>query len=58
MTAYPESLQNLIKHFSKLPGVGKKTAERLSIYILNANTDQVLDFSKSLKYLKDRIEDL
>ena len=56
MTAYPESLQNLIKQFSKLPGVGKKTAERLSIYILNANTDQVLDFSKSLKNLKDTIE--
>ena len=56
MTAYPESLQKLIEQFSKLPGIGKKTAERLSIHILNSNTDQVLDFSKSLKNLKDTIE--
>ena len=34
MNAIPNSLKKLIDQFSKLPGIGKKTAERLSIYML------------------------
>ena len=56
MTVYPDSLKQLIDQFSKLPGIGKKTAERLSIYILNSNKEQVSDFSKSLSHLKDTIK--
>tara|TARA_Y100000590_G_scaffold432508_1_gene548611 strand:- start:1014 stop:1607 length:594 start_codon:yes stop_codon:yes gene_type:complete len=55
MTVYPNSLKKLISQFSKLPGIGKKTAERLSIYILNANKNEVSDFSLSLSNLKDSI---
>lgn len=56
MTVYPNSLKQLIDQFSKLPGIGKKTAERLSLYILNSNKEQVSDFSKSLSHLKDTIK--
>ncbi len=56
MNAIPNSLKDLIDQFSKLPGVGKKTAERLSIYILKANKEEVLDFSKSLTSLKNNIK--
>ena len=56
MNAIPNSLKKLIDQFSKLPGVGKKTAERLSIYMLNANKDKIKDFSSSLDNLKDSIE--
>ena len=55
MNAIPNSLKDLIDQFSKLPGVGKKTAERLSIYILKTNKEEVLDFSKSLTSLKNNI---
>jgi len=55
MDAIPNSLKDLIDQFSKLPGVGKKTAERLSIYILKTNKEEVLDFSKSLTFLKNNI---
>jgi len=56
MTVYPDSLNKLIMQFSKLPGIGKKTAERLSIYILNSNKQEVVDFSLSLSNLKDTIK--
>ena len=48
MKALPQSLENLIDEFSKLPGIGRKTAERLSIYILKANEEQVFKFSETL----------
>ena len=56
MNAYPDSLKKLIIQFSKLPGIGKKTAERLSIYILNSNHDEIIDFSQALNDLKDSIK--
>ena len=56
MKAVPQSLENLIDEFSKLPGIGKKTAERLSIYILKANEEQVFKFSETLTNLKNNIK--
>ena len=56
MDVYPDCLKELISQFSTLPGIGKKTAERLSIYMLNANKDKIKDFSSSLDNLKDSIE--
>ena len=55
MKAIPQSLTNLIDEFSKLPSIGKKTAERLSIYILKTNKEQVFKFSKRLTDLKNNI---
>ena len=56
MKVIPDSLRNLIVEFSKLPGIGKKTAERLSIYILKTNEENVKVFSKSLLDLKINIK--
>lgn len=56
MSVLPSSLEELIKQFSKLPGIGKKTAERLSIFILKANIDDVFEFSKTLKQIKENIK--
>ena len=56
MNVIPTSLEELIKQFSKLPGIGRKTAERLSLYILKANSEDVYEFSDTLKYLKNNIK--
>ena len=56
MNALPESLKKLIDEFSKLPGIGKKTAERLSIYILKSNKKESLKFSDSILNLKNNIQ--
>ena len=56
MTAIPNSLKNLIEQFSKLPGIGKKTAERLSIYMLKVGKEEANNFSESINNLKTNIQ--
>lgn len=56
MNAIPHSLENLIKQFCKLPGIGRKTAERLSLYILKTKEDDVFLFADTMKYLKENID--
>ena len=56
MDVYPNCLKKLISQFCSLPGIGKKTAERLSIHVLNSNKDKINEFSLALNDLKDSIE--
>ena len=56
MRGIPDSLNELIDQFSKLPGIGKKTAERLAIFILKTHKDQVIPFSESLLNVKNKID--
>lgn len=53
---YPETLQNLIECFKKLPGIGEKTAERLALSTLDMDEDITNLFSKSLKDIKKKIK--
>jgi len=52
---YPDSLTKLILFFKKLPGVGRKTAERYAFELLDWKKEEVLDFSKSLESFTKRI---
>ncbi|CQR45771.1 Recombination protein RecR [Paraliobacillus sp. PM-2] len=45
---YPEPISKLIDSFTKLPGIGPKTAVRLAFFVLNMKEDDVLDFSNAL----------
>jgi len=56
MRGIPESLNELIAEFSKLPGIGKKTAERLAIFILKTHKEKVLPFSDAIVNVKNQIE--
>lgn len=44
----PDSLNNLIEAFKYLPGIGEKTAERLTFAVLELDEEQVEFFSDSL----------
>jgi recombination protein RecR len=55
MMYYPPSIQNLIKHISRLPGIGEKTAERLAIHLLHAPRAENEALAKSIEMLKDNI---
>ena len=48
----PKPLSDLIDSFSKLPGIGPKTAQRLSYYLLHVPQTQLEDFAHALEYLK------
>jgi len=45
---YPEPISKLIDSFTKLPGIGPKTAVRLAFFVLNMEEDDVLEFAHSL----------
>ena len=53
---YPDSLNELIESFKKLPGIGEKTAERLAFSVMNMDNDTVILFSNSLKNVKNKIK--
>lgn len=54
---YPKSLNNLISSFLKLPGVGKKTAERYAYAIVNKmNKEDIEKFIESLSNCKNNIK--
>ena len=55
MSQYPQSLSNLIRHLSKLPGIGEKTAERLAIHILHAPDTEARKLAVSITELKEKI---
>lgn len=48
-------LENTVNEFSRLPGVGQKTALRLVLHLLNQPTNEVMRFSDSLTKLKSEI---
>ena len=48
----PKAIQNLVESFEKLPGVGPKTAQRLTFYLLHVPQVELDKFSLSLTNLK------
>jgi recombination protein RecR len=55
MTHYPPSVLKLIKHLSRLPGVGEKTAERLALHILRAPRTEAEQLSRSIIEIKEKV---
>jgi recombination protein RecR len=50
--AIPLSVTNLIDEFSRLPGIGPKTAARLTYYLLRTADEHALALSEALRDLK------
>lgn len=48
MNFYPPSVVKLIEEFSKLPGIGPKTAQRLSMFVLNMDMDEAKGFADAI----------
>lgn len=54
--AYTESLNELIDQFSKLPGIGSKTAERLAFFILKLDSQGALALANAISKVKTNIQ--
>ena len=52
---FPKSFQKLIDHFSALPSVGPKMAERLVLFLFKQDKEKLESFAESLKDLKNKI---
>ncbi len=56
MLRYPKDLLTLIAHLKKLPGVGKKTAERYAFHLLDWEGKDLHEFAEGLATLKERVQ--
>ncbi|HIE37715.1 MAG TPA: recombination protein RecR [Anaerolineae bacterium] len=54
MSALPPSVTRLIEVLSELPGIGPKTASRLTFFLLRGGTDLPLRLAEALRDLKER----
>ncbi len=48
------SMQRAVEELSKLPGIGKKSAQRLVFFLLKLPRDEVISLAKSLVDVKDK----
>ncbi|GAA0182611.1 recombination mediator RecR [Clostridium sediminicola] len=48
MDFYPIAIEKLIEEFAKLPGIGYKTAQRLTLHVLNLPREEVVGFADAL----------
>src|SRR3989338_10570142 len=55
MSVLPKAIERLIEQFQRLPGIGPKTASRLSLYLLNVPQLQLETLANSLSALKKSI---
>jgi len=49
------AIARLMQELTRLPGIGPKTAERLTHYLLLAERQQVLDLAEALRGIKDNV---
>ena len=50
-----DSMERLVNEFSKLPSVGKKTAQRYAYFLLTMNEADVRDFASAMVTAKEKI---
>lgn len=52
MEFYTQALQSLIAEFERLPGIGRKTAERLAYHVLRSPAEEVLKLAEAIQSVK------
>src|SRR5947207_1982694 len=54
-SAYPESVTRLIDELAKLPGIGRRSAERLAFFILKQPKAEALELARAVTDVKQRV---
>ena len=55
MTYFPASLERLIDSFASLPGIGRKSAQRLAFHVLSLPDQEALAFSDAIASAKKEV---
>ena len=55
MSSSSPLLEKLVSELSKLPGIGRKSAQRLSFYFLKQSKSEVEELARTLIEVKDKI---
>lgn len=56
MRLIPKTVQNLIDEFGRLPGIGPKSAQRLTFYLLRGSKERVVSLGEAVLNLKENIQ--
>jgi recombination protein RecR len=56
MQVTSEAVETLVEQFAKLPGIGRKTARRLTAYVLKMSRQDVVRLADALVSAKDRVK--
>ncbi|MFW6171272.1 MAG: recombination protein RecR, partial [Planctomycetota bacterium] len=55
MAQLAESVTNLIDQLAKLPGIGKKSAERLAYHLLRVNRPEALELADAIRRVRENV---
>ena len=55
MTDFPVSMKSLVEEFSKMPGIGPKTAQRLAFYILKCPRNDAEALAGAIRKVKESV---
>ena len=56
MAELTQSVTRLVNEFAKLPGIGKKSAERLAYHILRIHRKDALELADAIRGVKDNVQ--
>lgn len=54
--AYPESVRRLIDAFASMPGIGRRSAERLAFHVLRQSPDEALGLARAVEDVKRKVK--
>jgi len=55
MTGFPVSMKELIEEFSKMPGIGSKSAQRLAFYVLRSSKEDAVSLARAILKVKETV---
>ncbi|MBQ72718.1 MAG: recombination protein RecR [Planctomycetaceae bacterium] len=53
--SYPESVNTLIEEFSRMPGIGRRSAERLAFHVLKSSREEAMGLSDAIRRVKESV---
>ena len=56
MKEYPESIEELIENLRKLPSVGRKSAQRMALHVVNMDKNNIESIIKAFQDVEDKIK--
>jgi len=54
--AYPESVRRLIEAFAAMPGIGRRSAERLAFHVLRQPASEAMELARAVEAVKKTVK--
>ena len=56
MSSIPDTIEKLVEEFSRFPGIGRKTAQRMTFNVLKSSTEEASTLAKAIIDMKSKIK--